>query len=73
MIYKKSGIPEPILFPAKISGWKKQYSNQFIPFYEIDPELFDFLLFRFSFGETTEEVTRNRKSKSYRTKIISNA
>ena len=34
------------------------------PFYAIDPELFDFHLFRFSFGETTEEVTKNRKSKS---------
>jgi len=37
----------------------------FNPFYAIDPELFDFHLFRFFFGETTEEVIRNRKSKSY--------
>jgi hypothetical protein len=29
----------------------------------IDPEPFDFQLFRFSFGETMEEVARNRKSK----------
>jgi len=27
------------------------------------PELFDFHLFRFSFGETKEEATRKRKSK----------
>ncbi len=33
------------------------------PFYAIDPELFDFHFFRFSFGETTGEVIRNRKSK----------
>jgi hypothetical protein len=39
--------------------------SQFSPFYAIDPELFDFHLFRFSFGETPEEVIRNRKSKSY--------
>jgi hypothetical protein len=48
-------------------------SGAMIPFYAIDPELFDFHLFRFSFGETTEEVKRNRKSKSYRTIFISNA
>jgi hypothetical protein len=44
-----------------------------IPFFALDLELFDFHLFRFSFGETSEEVARNRKSKSYRTTIISNA
>jgi hypothetical protein len=33
------------------------------PFYAFDPELFDFQLFRFSFGETLEEAIRNRKSK----------
>jgi hypothetical protein len=32
---------------------------QFInPIYAIDPELFDFHLFRFSFGETSEEAIR---------------
>jgi hypothetical protein len=36
----------------------------FIPFYAIDVELFDFHLFRFYSGETTEEVSRKRKSKS---------
>jgi len=30
-----------------------------------DPELFDFQIFRFSFGETTEEAFRKRKSKRY--------
>jgi len=35
-----------------------------IPFYAIDPELFDFHQFRFSFGETTEEAIKKRKSKS---------
>jgi hypothetical protein len=30
----------------------------------MDVELFDFDLFRFSSGETTEEVARKRKSKS---------
>jgi hypothetical protein len=34
------------------------------PFYAIDVELFDFHIFRFSSGETTEEVARKRKSKS---------
>jgi hypothetical protein len=38
--------------------------NHFNPFYAMDSELFDFHLFRFSFGETTEEATRKRKSKS---------
>jgi hypothetical protein len=33
------------------------------PFYAIDPELFDFHLFRFSFGATTEEGIRKGKSK----------
>ena len=28
------------------------------PFYALELELFDFHLFRFSFGETAEEVTR---------------
>jgi hypothetical protein len=30
----------------------------------MDPELFDFHPFRFSFGETTEEAKRKGKSKS---------
>jgi hypothetical protein len=34
------------------------------PDYAMDVELFDFHLFRFSSGETTEEVARKRKSKS---------
>ncbi len=43
--------------------WQEdEYCN---PFYAIDPELFDFHQIRFSFGETTEEATRKRKSKSY--------
>jgi hypothetical protein len=46
---------------------------EIIPFFAMDPELFDFHLFRFSFGETTEEVIRKRKSKSYRKAIISDA
>jgi hypothetical protein len=33
-------------------------------FNAIDVELFDFHIFRFSSGETTEEVARKRKSKS---------
>jgi hypothetical protein len=43
------------------------------PFYALDPELFDFQLFRFSFGETLEEAIRNRKSKSYLAILLSNA
>jgi hypothetical protein len=35
------------------------------PFYAIDLELFDFHQYRFSFGETTEEAIRKRKSKDY--------
>jgi hypothetical protein len=35
------------------------------PFYAMAQDLFDFRLFRFSFGETTEEAIRKRKSKSY--------
>jgi hypothetical protein len=35
----------------------------FIPYYAADLELYDFQLFRFSFGEISEEVIRNRKSK----------
>jgi hypothetical protein len=47
------------------------HSLVFNPFYALELELFDFHLFRFSFGETTEEVTRKGKSKSYRTTLIS--
>jgi hypothetical protein len=43
------------------------------PFYEMDLELFDFHIIRFSFGETTEEAIRKGKSKSKRTKFVSNA
>ncbi len=43
----------------------------FIPFYALELELFDFHLFRFSFGEISEEVARKGKSKSYRTTFIS--
>ena len=35
----------------------------FIPFNALKPELFNFYLFRFSFGENTEEAEK-RKSKS---------
>jgi hypothetical protein len=47
--------------------------KRFNPFYAIDPEFFDFHFFRFSLGETTEEAIRKRKSKGYRTILISNA
>jgi hypothetical protein len=42
-------------------------------FYAIDPELFDFHQIRFSFGETTEEAIRKRKSKSYCSGFFSNS
>ena len=45
----------------------------FNPFYALELELFDFHLFRFSFGETAEEATRKRKSKSWHSIWISNA
>jgi hypothetical protein len=42
-----------------------EYFNHLMnPFYAMDVELFDFQHFRFSSGETTEEVARKRKSKS---------
>jgi hypothetical protein len=56
-----------------VQGRSAKKSAAFIPFYAMDPELFDFHLFRFSFGETSEEVIRKRKSKSYRTIFNSNA
>jgi len=45
----------------------------FNPFYAIDSELFDFHQIRFSFGETTEEAIRKRKSKGYFTYVFCNA
>ena len=42
-----------------------QEDEYYKPFYAIDLELFDFQQIRFSLGETTEEATRKRKSKSY--------
>jgi hypothetical protein len=41
--------------------------------YAFASELFDFHLFRFSFGETTEEAVRKRKSKSYCTGFFPDA
>jgi hypothetical protein len=43
------------------------------PFYASELKLFDFHLFRFSLGETTEEVTRKGKSKSCHYIQVSNA
>jgi hypothetical protein len=43
---------------AKEIHRKKGAFRSFIPFYPIDPDFFDFHLFRFSYGETTEEATR---------------
>ena len=42
-------------------------------YHALEPELFDFHLFRFSPGETTEEATSKRKSKSSHAVKILNA
>jgi hypothetical protein len=52
---------------------RRFFTGFFKPSCACELELFDFHLFRFSLGETTEEAIRNRKSKSYRPIFISNA
>jgi hypothetical protein len=44
--------------------------DRFVTFNAIDPELFDFNLFRFSFGEATEEAERKKKIKIYTTGLF---
>jgi hypothetical protein len=44
--------------------------DRFATFYAIDPKLFDFHLFRFSFRETTEEAERKTKIKIYSTGLF---
>jgi hypothetical protein len=51
--------PWRVFFPPEKRG------RDLIPFYSNNPELFYFHQIRFSFGETTEEAIRKRKSKSY--------
>jgi hypothetical protein len=46
---------------ARLAGSSNLSLN---PFYAMALDLFDFHLFRFSCGETTEEAIRKRKSKS---------
>jgi hypothetical protein len=57
----------------KSPGVNFKCADEWNPFYALELELFNFHLFRFSLGATTEEVARKRKSKSYHYIQVSNA
>jgi hypothetical protein len=61
---RQPGCPGVRFASVPAAPFRPFHPCRIIPFYAKESELFDFHLFRFSFGETTEEATRIRKSKS---------